>query len=252
MEFFYDQAPDVMRSCCMALNLLSTALGGYVSAALLAFVTRYTTWLKGAGRPPDVVETRVPPAGARARDLLSHALTLPPPSDLDSGSRLDLYFLMLAGIMLANTVAFAFVASRYKYKVVKHRAGLPRIGTALHSELPPGEGWRGEGLGPEGRGGSAARISAPEPRSGRTMPPCEPLRPHCRPLIHHPQPLEPFRLDPTGPGTSQSQAISISRGLQGAGYGYQWHGTPQSATPDAFGRSVTYFPTTPALPGNYS
>ena len=35
LEFFYDQAPDVMRSCCMALQLLSVAIGSYLSGALV-------------------------------------------------------------------------------------------------------------------------------------------------------------------------------------------------------------------------
>lgn len=31
MELFYDQAPDVMRSCSMALVLLSVCIGSYLS-----------------------------------------------------------------------------------------------------------------------------------------------------------------------------------------------------------------------------
>lgn len=31
LEFFYDQAPDVMRSCSMALQLLSVCIGSYLS-----------------------------------------------------------------------------------------------------------------------------------------------------------------------------------------------------------------------------
>ena len=34
LEFFYDQAPDVMRSCSMALQLLSVAAGSYLSGQL--------------------------------------------------------------------------------------------------------------------------------------------------------------------------------------------------------------------------
>ena len=36
LEFFYDQAPDVMRSCSMALQLLSVAIGSYLSGALVS------------------------------------------------------------------------------------------------------------------------------------------------------------------------------------------------------------------------
>ncbi len=38
LEFFYDQAPDVMRSCSMALQLLSVAIGSYLSGALVYLV----------------------------------------------------------------------------------------------------------------------------------------------------------------------------------------------------------------------
>lgn len=34
LEFFYDQAPDVMRSCSMALQLLSVAAGSYLSGGM--------------------------------------------------------------------------------------------------------------------------------------------------------------------------------------------------------------------------
>ena len=40
LEFFYDQAPDVMRSCCMALQLLSVAIGSYLSGALVCTLNR--------------------------------------------------------------------------------------------------------------------------------------------------------------------------------------------------------------------
>jgi len=38
LEFFYDQAPDVMRSCSMALQLLSVAAGSYLSGLLYIFL----------------------------------------------------------------------------------------------------------------------------------------------------------------------------------------------------------------------
>lgn len=71
LEFFYDQAPDVMRSCSMALQLLSVAVGSYLSGALVWAVGRYTAGLGGA-----------------PRGWL--------PSDLNHG-RVDLFFLLLAG-----------------------------------------------------------------------------------------------------------------------------------------------------------
>ena len=68
LEFFYDQAPDVMRSCSMALQLLSVCIGSYLSGALVAAISSLTyhmgcNWL---------------------------------PQDLNYG-RLDLFFLLLAG-----------------------------------------------------------------------------------------------------------------------------------------------------------
>ena len=68
LEFFYDQAPDVMRSCSMALQLLSVCIGSYLSGALVAAISALTfrmgcNWL---------------------------------PHDLNYG-RLDLFFLLLAG-----------------------------------------------------------------------------------------------------------------------------------------------------------
>ena len=72
LEFFYDQAPDVMRSCSMALQLLSVALGSYLSGALVWGVSALT-----------------------ARLGLNQGLGWLP-RDLNHG-RLDLFFLLLAG-----------------------------------------------------------------------------------------------------------------------------------------------------------
>ncbi len=68
LEFFYDQAPDVMRSCSMALQLLSVAIGSYLSGALVLAVS--------------LISDRL------GCDWL--------PQDLNYG-RLDLFFLLLAG-----------------------------------------------------------------------------------------------------------------------------------------------------------
>eukprot|EP00892_Ulva_mutabilis_P001566 jgi/Ulvmu1/1140/UM107_0014.1 len=109
IEFFYDQAPDVMRSCCGALSLLTTALGGYLSAFLMAAVTSTTSWLDDLDDP--------------------------------NTARLDLYFYLLAGFMLLATLVFCAVAVSYKYKVVRHRAPLPLIGGqqshAVMQQPPP-------------------------------------------------------------------------------------------------------------------
>lgn len=70
LEFFYDQAPDVMRSCSMALQLLSVAIGSYLSGAVVLAVSVVTD--------------------ALGCDWL--------PQDLNQG-RLDLFFLLLAGTL---------------------------------------------------------------------------------------------------------------------------------------------------------
>lgn len=71
MEFFYDQSPESMRSCTMALQLLGTALGGFTASALMQLVA--------------YVSARC------GREWIS-------PQDLNQG-RLDLFFLLLAGLM---------------------------------------------------------------------------------------------------------------------------------------------------------
>ena len=96
LEFFYDQAPDVMRSCSMALQLLSVAVGSYLSGALVAAVGAGTAWL-GLGRD-----------GAGWL-----------PSALNEG-RLDLFFWLMAALCVANTLLFLVVASGYQYKDVPH------------------------------------------------------------------------------------------------------------------------------------
>eukprot|EP00884_Botryococcus_braunii_P017309 jgi/Botrbrau1/4261/Bobra.0390s0001.1 len=102
LEFFYDQAPDVMRSCSMALQLLSVAIGSYLSGAVV--------WAVGAGT-----------AALGFNDGMGW-LT----QDLNKG-RLDLFFLFLAGLSALNMAAFVGVAAPYKYKDVPHqRAQAPK------------------------------------------------------------------------------------------------------------------------------
>jgi peptide/histidine transporter 3/4 len=106
LEFFYDQAPKVMRSCAMALQLLSSALGMYLSAALVWAVQKFTAaqpWL---------------------------------PDDLNEG-RLDLYFLLLAALTLFNLMAHVLVSSYYEYAV----AELPGMHDAPRPP-PPGASQR--------------------------------------------------------------------------------------------------------------
>lgn len=53
LEFFYEQAPDAMRSLCSALSLTTAALGSYLSTMLVNIVTDVSTRDGKAGWIPD-------------------------------------------------------------------------------------------------------------------------------------------------------------------------------------------------------
>lgn len=137
MEFFYDQAPDVMRSCSMALGLLSSALGSY-SAGIL-------TWLV-----------------QKLSEKVTGVQWLP--NDLNKG-RLDLFFLFMMALMIFNVMIFLVVAFSYEYKAVEHKAdpvpqALPhplqeplqvgpsspamKVGSAAYVPIPRLSPWRDE------------------------------------------------------------------------------------------------------------
>jgi solute carrier family 15 (peptide/histidine transporter), member 3/4 len=88
LEFFYDQAPDAMRSMCTALSLTTNALGSYLSTVLLTVVTRNSTRGGKLGWIPD---------------------------NLNRG-HLDYFFWLLAVLSLINFAVYLVIASWYKYK----------------------------------------------------------------------------------------------------------------------------------------
>ncbi|KAK8452344.1 hypothetical protein SEVIR_5G096600v4 [Setaria viridis] len=88
LEFFYDQAPDAMRSLCSALSLTTVALGNYLSTVLVTIVTRITTRHGKLGWIPDNLN-------------LGH---------------LDYFFWLLAVLSLLNFLVYLVIASWYKYK----------------------------------------------------------------------------------------------------------------------------------------
>ncbi|KAJ6385099.1 hypothetical protein OIU77_028325 [Salix suchowensis] len=53
LEFFYEQAPDAMRSTCSALSLTTVALGNYLSSLLVTIVTSISTKNEKVGWIPD-------------------------------------------------------------------------------------------------------------------------------------------------------------------------------------------------------
>ncbi|RCV26903.1 hypothetical protein SEVIR_5G285500v4 [Setaria viridis] len=88
IEFFYDQAPDAMRSMGTALSLTSSALGSYLSALLVSVVTAVTTRNGGLGWIPD---------------------------NLNRG-HLDYFFWLLSLLSVINFLVYLLIAKWYKYK----------------------------------------------------------------------------------------------------------------------------------------
>ncbi|KAL0445589.1 UNVERIFIED_CONTAM: protein NRT1/ PTR FAMILY 8.1 [Sesamum latifolium] len=89
LEFFYEQAPDSMRSLCAALSLTTTALGNYLSSLLVTIVMDIST---KDGRPGWI-----------------------PNKNLNYG-HLHYFFLLLAVLSVLNLGVFIVVAKRYSYK----------------------------------------------------------------------------------------------------------------------------------------
>ncbi|XAR60704.1 Peptide-transporting ATPase [Bertholletia excelsa] len=88
LEFFYEQAPDAMRSLCSALSLTTVALGNYLSSLLVTIVTAVSTRNGKLGWIPD---------------------------NLNYG-RVDYFFWLLGVLSVLNLGAFLLVAKWYTYK----------------------------------------------------------------------------------------------------------------------------------------
>ncbi|KAL8215207.1 hypothetical protein R6Q57_004656 [Mikania cordata] len=88
LEFFYDQAPDSMRSLCSALSLTTVSLGNYLSSLLVTIVMSVST--KG-GKPGWI------------------------PDNLNRG-QLQNFFWLLSVLSVLNLGAYLVVAKWYTYK----------------------------------------------------------------------------------------------------------------------------------------
>ncbi|XP_016719322.1 protein NRT1/ PTR FAMILY 8.1 [Gossypium hirsutum] len=88
LEFFYEQAPDAMRSFCSALSLTTVAAGSYLSSLLVTIVTSITAKDGKLGWIPD---------------------------NLNHG-HIDYFFWLLAGLSVANFGVFIGIAKWYTYK----------------------------------------------------------------------------------------------------------------------------------------
>jgi peptide/histidine transporter 3/4 len=90
LEFFYDQAPDAMRSLCSAFALVTVSAGSYLSSIILTLVAYLTTQGGDPGWIPD---------------------------NLNEG-HLDRFFWLIAGISFVNLLLYIVCAMRYRYKNV--------------------------------------------------------------------------------------------------------------------------------------
>lgn len=88
LEFFYEQAPDSMRSLCSALSLTTVALGSYLSSLLVTIVTKISTRDGKLGWIPD---------------------------KLNYG-HLHYFFWLLSVLSVLNLAAFLLVSRWYTYK----------------------------------------------------------------------------------------------------------------------------------------
>eukprot|EP01018_Ginkgo_biloba_P000367 Gb_39767 [translate_table: standard] len=82
LEFFYDQAPDSMRSVGAALYLSTVAIGMFISSLLVTIVSKNTNWIT---------------------------------NNLNE-SHLDYFYWLLTGISIINFLLYLFCAYQYTYK----------------------------------------------------------------------------------------------------------------------------------------
>lgn len=88
LEFFYEQAPDAMRSMCSALSLTAVALGNYLSSLLVTIVTSISTKNGKVGWIPD---------------------------NLNYG-HIDYFFWLLGILSVLNLGVFLLISRWYTYK----------------------------------------------------------------------------------------------------------------------------------------
>lgn len=88
LEFFYEQAPDAMRSMCSALSLTTVALGNYLSSLLVTIVTSISTKNGKVGWIPD---------------------------NLNYG-HIDYFFWLLGILSVLNLGVFLLISRWYTYK----------------------------------------------------------------------------------------------------------------------------------------
>ncbi|CAM0879619.1 unnamed protein product [Alopecurus aequalis] len=90
LEFFFDEAPDTMKSMCTSLALLTIALGNYMSSFIYAIVKAFTATAQSPGWISD---------------------------DLNQG-HLDYFFWAMAAMCTLNFVVYSAAVKNYKLKTV--------------------------------------------------------------------------------------------------------------------------------------
>lgn len=88
LEFFYDQAPDGIKSIGTAFFSATTALGAYLGSFLISVTTKYT-------------------GGHGQRPWIDNVISL---------GHMDYYFWLLAGLSGVNFIIYLVCAHFYEYK----------------------------------------------------------------------------------------------------------------------------------------
>ena len=86
LEFFYDQAPESMRSTAMALFWTAISAGNYVSTLLVTLVHKFTSWL--------------------------------PDNNLNKG-KLENFYWLITLLQVFNLIYYIFCAKFYTYKPIQ-------------------------------------------------------------------------------------------------------------------------------------
>ncbi|CAN1244692.1 Protein NRT1/ PTR FAMILY 3.1 [Linum perenne] len=91
LEFFYDQAPESMRSTAMALFWTAISVGNYTSTLLVTLVHKFSAGLDGSNWLPD--------------------------QNLNKG-KLEYFYWVITGLQVVNFVYYLFCAKLYTYKPI--------------------------------------------------------------------------------------------------------------------------------------
>ncbi|CAL0318099.1 unnamed protein product [Lupinus luteus] len=92
MEFFYDQAPESMRSTAMALFWTSISIGNYVSTLLVTLVHKFTSGPNGSNWLPD--------------------------KNINKG-KLEYFYWLITLLQFINLIYYSLCAKFYTYKPVQ-------------------------------------------------------------------------------------------------------------------------------------